>query len=80
MFGEREFHFPSMKKVSKVALGALAMMAIANVPTASAGIFSGIATLVGCVGLGVAFPANLVFAAAPCYELTLLATANPLIP
>jgi hypothetical protein len=34
----------------------------------------------GCVGAGILFPANLFWAAAPCYELTMIATANPLLP
>jgi hypothetical protein len=78
----RYLAFPTLSasKASKVALIAFATYAISNVPVASAGLFSGLVTLGGCVGAGILFPANLFWAAAPCYELTMLATANPLLP
>ena len=69
-----------ISNVTKLALSVFTIYAIASVPTASAGIFSGLITLGGCVGAGILFPASLFWTAAPCYELTILATANPLLP
>ncbi len=68
------------KKVCQIALVTLAAYGIENLPVTSAGIWSGIGTAVVCIGGGLLFPASAFWGAAPCYEATLWATANPLIP
>jgi hypothetical protein len=70
----------TISKIRTLALCALTIYTIANVPTASAGIISGLVTLGGCVGAGILFPASLFWAAAPCYDLTMVATINPMLP
>lgn len=69
-----------LKNIAKIVLPAIALAGMGALPVADAGIFSGIAVAAGCVGMGVIFPASLFWSAAPCYDVAMLATVNPLIP
>ena len=69
-----------LNNVSKIALPAIALIGASYLPGTDAGLFSGLAVGVACFGAGAAFPGNLFWAAAPCYEAAMIATANPLLP
>lgn len=68
------------EKTQKFALPIISQNGKCNVLGTDGGLFSGIATLVGCVGAGIICPASLFWAAAPCAEFTMVALANPLLP
>lgn len=69
-----------IRNAHKVAIPAIALAGLASIPGVEGGFLSGTIVAVGCFGAAALYPANLFWAAAPCAELTMIATANPLIP
>lgn len=69
-----------LKKITKIALPAIALVAVSCLPVVEGGIYSGVLAGGTCVIAGFLWPTSLFWAAAPCYEAAMWATANPLIP